>query len=264
MSAASDAPTWASALVVGATVLGTALFLSMARAVVRATAKKLKGYTPAECGRITRHALGRCNGMDPNRPIYIAINGKVYDVTPCNAFGPLGVLNGAAGREAAHLLAREPFNEEILGDSYRGLKIRFPPDDSTEGFSMSPHEESTLAAWHAAIRKRCAEVGEVAPPKEFTLEDIKPFTGKRPGDPIYVAVRGTVFDMSRGRMFYGPDGAYESFAGNEIARALAKMSQDPKDFTSNLDGLSQTELGVLKDWEAKFTSKYDVVGKIVG
>lgn len=42
--------------------------------------------------------------------------------------------------------------------------------------------------------------------------------------PIYVAVKGTVFDMSfGGLMFYGPGGPYHFLAGNDGSRPLAKV-----------------------------------------
>lgn len=41
------------------------------------------------------------------------------------------------------------------------------------------------------------------------------------------------------------------------------MSFDPKDLTSNIDGLSSDALDVLQDWEYKFMEKYVKVGQIV-
>ena len=57
-------------------------------------------------------------------------------------------------------------------------------------------------------------------------------------------------------------GGYHIFAGREAARALGKMSLDPKDCTAELDDLSEKELGVLADWEAKFNQKYNIVGQV--
>lgn len=45
------------------------------------------------------------------------------------------------------------------------------------------------------------------------------------GKPILLSIRGTVYDVTKGRDFYGPGGAYP-FAGKEVARALAKTSLD--------------------------------------
>ena len=53
------------------------------------------------------------------------------------------------------------------------------------------------------------------------------------------------------------------FAGHEVARALALFSEDPKDFTSNLEGLAKPELDELHGWEERFRVKYHVVGKII-
>ncbi len=42
--------------------------------------------------------------------------------------------------------------------------------------------------------------------------------------PIYVAVKGTVFDMSfGGQLFYGPGGPYHFLAGKDGSRPLAKV-----------------------------------------
>ncbi|TXG48608.1 hypothetical protein EZV62_024483 [Acer yangbiense] len=64
-------------------------------------------------------------------------------------------------------------------------------------------------------------------------------------------------------MFYGPGGPYAIFAGRDASRALALMSFDPQDLTGNIEGLSESELEVLHDWELKFIEKYIKVGQIV-
>lgn len=63
-------------------------------------------------------------------------------------------------------------------------------------------------------------------------------------------------------MFYGPGGPYALFAGRDASRALAKMSFEPQDLTSDISGLGPFELDALQDWEYKFMSKYVKVGTI--
>uniref|UniRef100_K3Z079 Cytochrome b5 heme-binding domain-containing protein n=1 Tax=Setaria italica TaxID=4555 RepID=K3Z079_SETIT len=63
-------------------------------------------------------------------------------------------------------------------------------------------------------------------------------------------------------MFYGPDGPYILFAGRDASRALAQMSFEPSDLTSDISGLGPFEAEALQEWEYKFKSKYVTVGTI--
>lgn len=98
---------------------------------------------------------------------------------------------------------------------------------------------------------------------EFTPEQLIQYNGTDPSKPIYVAIKGRVFDVTTGKSFYGPGGAYAMFAGKDASRALAKMSKNDEDVTPSLDGLTEKEVGVLSDWEKKFEAKYPVVGRVV-
>jgi len=39
------------------------------------------------------------------------------------------------------------------------------------------------------------------------------------------------------------------FAGKECSRALALLSFKPQDINGNLEGLDESELAILEDWE---------------
>ena len=88
--------------------------------------------------------------------------------------------------------------------------------------------------------------------------------------PVYIAVRGKVFDVTPGRNFYGPGGPYENFAGRDASRGLACNSFDEDMLTKDLqgpldalDGLGSEEMDSLQGWEERFSEKYLVVGKLV-
>lgn len=98
---------------------------------------------------------------------------------------------------------------------------------------------------------------------ELTLQQLKQFDGTDPSKPIYVAIKGRIFNVSTGNSFYGPGGAYAMFAGKDASRALAKMSKNEEDVVASLDGLTEKEIGVLIDWEKKFEAKYPIVGRVV-
>ncbi|KYK54492.1 membrane-associated progesterone receptor component 1 [Drechmeria coniospora] len=105
--------------------------------------------------------------------------------------------------------------------------------------------------------------------RTYTPRTLLPFNGENDG-PVYFAVRGRVFDVSRGRNFYGPGGPYSNFAGRDASRGLACGSFDEEMLTKDLDGpldpldgLGRDELEALQGWEERFLEKYDVVGKLV-
>ncbi|GFH09880.1 protease do-like chloroplastic-like, partial [Haematococcus lacustris] len=94
---------------------------------------------------------------------------------------------------------------------------------------------------------------------QLTLAELALHDGvAEPSRPLYLAIKGTVYDVSKGSMFYGPEGVYP-FAGKECARALALMSTELSDCTADLADLGYTELQNLREWEAKFSFKYPTV-----
>ena len=97
---------------------------------------------------------------------------------------------------------------------------------------------------------------------EMTPQELLQYNGTDPSKPIYLAVKGRVFDVTAGKSFYGPGGPYAMFAGKDASRALAKMSKNEEDMSPSLHGLSDKEIGVLNDWEKKFEAKYTVVGRL--
>lgn len=97
---------------------------------------------------------------------------------------------------------------------------------------------------------------------ELTLAQLKQYDGTNPSNPIYIAVKGRIFDVTTGKSFYGPGGSYAMFAGKDASRALAKMSKNDEDVIGSLDGLTEKEIGILDDWEKKFEAKYPIVGTL--
>ncbi len=112
-----------------------------------------------------------------------------------------------------------------------------------------------------------------APPptvfRTFTPPELSPYNGLN-GMPVYLAVRGRVFDVTAGRNFYGPGGPYANFAGRDASRGLAHGSFDEDMLTKDLEGpldkledLEEDQMEALQGWEERFLEKYLVVGKLV-
>lgn len=112
-----------------------------------------------------------------------------------------------------------------------------------------------------------------APPaivfRTFTPPTLKPYNGEN-NMPVYLSVRGRVYDVTSGRNFYGPGGPYENFAGRDASRGLACGSFDEDMLTKDLNGpldelkdLGESEQQALTEWDERFSEKYLVVGKLV-
>lgn len=105
--------------------------------------------------------------------------------------------------------------------------------------------------------------------RTFTPRTLLPKNGLA-GEPVYLSVRGRVFDVTPGRNFYGPGGPYANFAGRDASRGLAFGSFDEDMLTEDLDGpldtledLDAEQKEALQGWEDRFEEKYLVVGRLV-
>lgn len=114
-------------------------------------------------------------------------------------------------------------------------------------------------------QERSMEFEPLPPPVqvgEITEEELKQYDGADPKKPLLMAIKGQIYDVTQSRMFYGPGGPYALFAGKDASRALAKMSFEEQDLTSDISGLGPFELEALQDWEYKFMGKYTKVGTV--
>ncbi|MEW5310564.1 MAG: hypothetical protein WDW38_002350 [Sanguina aurantia] len=59
----------------------------------------------------------------------------------------------------------------------------------------------------------------------MTLEQLAEHDGSKPGVPLLLSIQGTIYNITSGKQFYGPDGVYP-FAGKEVARAFALLSTE--------------------------------------
>ncbi|KAI9061684.1 progesterone binding protein [Trametes sanguinea] len=106
---------------------------------------------------------------------------------------------------------------------------------------------------------------DLAPPKDvpFTVEQLKQYDGSDPSKPIYVAIKGTVFDVTRKADTYGKGKSYNIFAGKDASRALGMSSLKDEDAVSDYSTLSEGDMKTLNDWFDFFSKRYNIVGKVI-
>ena len=103
----------------------------------------------------------------------------------------------------------------------------------------------------------------IAEERDYSLSELASYDGSDPSRPLLVGIRGHVYDVTRGRDFYGPGGPYGMFAGRDCTRALAKVSFDEDLFTGDIEGLDRDELDKLEEWIEMFEGKYRRVGRLL-
>lgn len=82
----------------------------------------------------------------------------------------------------------------------------------------------------------------------MTDDELKAYDGSDPLKPVYIALNGTIYDVSAGRHVYGPGGSYSFFAGRDATRAFITGCFQ-EDLTPDIRGAEETYIPVDDDAE---------------
>ncbi|KAL7987349.1 hypothetical protein Chor_006268 [Crotalus horridus] len=94
------------------------------------------------------------------------------------------------------------------------------------------------------------------PVRLFTEGELARYDGHKEDEPIYIAVKGVVFDVTSGK-----GAPYNVLAGKDSTRSVAKMSLDPADLTYDTTGLTEEQLQSLDEtFSNVYKAKYPIVG----
>ncbi|KAI9749836.1 MAG: N-acetylglucosaminyl-phosphatidylinositol de-N-acetylase [Chaenotheca gracillima] len=101
---------------------------------------------PPKDDPISLEYLSKCDGNSPGHPTYVAIKGKVFDVSGNSAYAPGGQYHVFAGKDASRALAQS------------SLK---PEDARAEWEDLPDKEKQVLTDWFTFFSKRYSIVGVV-------------------------------------------------------------------------------------------------------
>jgi hypothetical protein len=75
----------------------------------------------------------------------------------------------------------------------------------------------------------------------------------------YIAIKGTVFDVTHNEGAYGPGSKYNALVGRDASRALGKSSLKEEDtdvaVSHDISGFTERQLQVLDDWYSFFSQR---------
>lgn len=114
------------------------------------------------------------------------------------------------------------------------------------------------------VQERRAKLAYIEPRDFWSEEELRHFDGRDPDGPILLAVDGTVFNVYKGRNFYGKGGEYSIMAGRDATRLLARTSLEEETEEEKKKPLTIAEKAALEGWYWTFKNKYDVVGRLEG
>jgi len=104
----------------------------------------------------------------------------------------------------------------------------------------------------------------VEPKKVFTLEELSHYDGTDPSEPLYLAIFGEVFDVSKGHKHYGKDRSYNGFTGKDGTRAFVTGEFTESGLRPDLIGLQPKQVADLWGWKDFYRKEYIYIGKLQG
>ncbi|GFV47887.1 membrane-associated progesterone receptor component 2 [Trichonephila clavipes] len=151
-----------------------------------------------------------------------------------------------------------------MSDSQSGLYRPPVVNDDLQGFYVSRKN------WRSMSRKTdippSPPVPQLPPMKkrDMTLEELRKYDGLNEEGRVCVAVNGKVFDVTKGKRFYGPGGPYSSFAGRDATRCLATFSVEvTSEGYDDLSDLNSMQMDSVREWEIQFQERYLYVGRLL-
>ncbi|KAH7443860.1 hypothetical protein KP509_02G053600 [Ceratopteris richardii] len=100
--------------------------------------------------------------------------------------------------------------------------------------------------------------------KLWTATELMNYNGTDENLPILLGILGSVYDVTKGRTYYGKGGSYNHFAGRDATRAFISGNFSGEGLTDSIIGLSNIEVKRLIDWRSFYSKTYFYVGKLVG
>ncbi|XP_059479052.1 neuferricin [Neocloeon triangulifer] len=132
-----------------------------------------------------------------------------------------------------------------------GIDLRYERED--EHYAKQKPEFQSPAKMHKNTAKLL-----------MTKAELAQYDGSEGSKGLYVAILGSVFDVSAGKDHYGPGCSYHFFTGKDGSRAFVSGDFSENGLTDDLTGLSNKDIQGLWKWVEFYKNDYRYVGKLIG
>ena len=212
------------------------------------------------------HFLRQCVPNGPNFTLLILLSAQIF---ACDSFVPRVHVAKTPGstqqyttslgtRTALKLSSEITITATTLVVSF-GTWLYLDGADDRARKSLRDEEE----ARYQRYQNERAKLAYIEPKKFWTEEELKAYDGTQDENgPILMAADGLVFNVYKGRHFYGPGGEYHIFAGRDATRLLARTKVEEETEEEAQRPLSIGERAALAGWMYTIKGKYEIVGKL--
>jgi len=90
------------------------------------------------------------------------------------------------------------------------------------------------------------------------------FRGLPESKGVYVGFFGKVYDVSKGKKHYGPDGSYHFFAGRDATKAFVTGKFTEEGLVDNIADFETEKFLEVENWIKFYEETYPCVGKVIG
>lgn len=114
--------------------------------------------------------------------------------------------------------------------------------------------------YESAEKIQQTEVGQL-----FTKEELAKYNGEN-DKPIYLALLGRVYDVSKGAKHYGPGCSYSYFAGRDasVSFITGEFENFVEEEADDVLSLKSSDLLSLHNWQNFYEKDYIFKGKLIG
>ncbi|PPJ52328.1 hypothetical protein CBER1_10228 [Cercospora berteroae] len=196
--------------------------------------KRVPAKTPEEYdnSKEKRHA----HGVDLEPNIWVVAWLALSFISFIVAIFYYKIDNRNHGPVAAYINQNYPFVDRALNNYALGKKPAPLFGAAAHEHDGSEHDHSHDNFADATPMDIPGMADGVSDLLSLTEAELKAYTGEDKSKPIYLAINGTIFDVSSSPAFYGPGGHYNHFTGKDATRAWVTECWDTDDqFTWRLE-----------------------------